>query len=165
MPTFARTALIVGGVASIGMLAIVLFYWPRLPYIVPQFFDATGDPNEYAAKYYLFVPPLALVAIWIGAYFSLRYPGWFRLPVRMNEYQIEVFKREGQILISVLLVELSLGFVYVQWQTVRTALNESEGLGWFFPSFFLICLIGTAVYFTWRTIILWGKASNQRSSS
>jgi uncharacterized membrane protein len=140
---------ILEGVALILLLsifAIVAWNWPDLPERVPKHFNASGQPDSWGGKSFLWFLPGVSAGLYLLMTAAAHYPGLINLPIRVDRSLPEV----RQILLSmtiVLKVVILMSFVYITQATIDAALGQGEGLGGFFlPVFLAVTLVPTAFY-------------------
>jgi uncharacterized membrane protein len=132
----------------LAMWGIVLFSFSKLPDVVPTHFDATGKPDAFGDKTSLLLLPVLSTILFAGMTIINNYPHIFNYPVKITPEnalrQYTIATRLVRTLKGVIMIL----FFIILYFTIRTALQESGGLGfWFLPLFLIMVYVPVLYYF------------------
>ncbi|MHA7058404.1 DUF1648 domain-containing protein [Aquimarina sp. M1] len=129
------------------MVLIPIFYFNDLPEIVPTHFNIKGRPDDYSKKSMIWILPAIGWMLGISLYVLNKFPHAFNYPTKISgENAFQIYK-DATRLIRMLNLIIIWSFVYVLYQSIRVAINKSEGLGsWFIPVFIGI-IFSTIIYY------------------
>ena len=142
-PFFDRLVGFLQGGCLLLLLGLPVIYWGQLPEVIPIHYGANGLPDGFGPKSSLWA--LAFIG---GLLFGVlqginRYPQYFNYPRPIpEEKKVEVYRQAQRVIKLLSLYVLGL-FTYIQWQTIRVAIGQAEGLGSaFLPVVFLPVVVG-----------------------
>lgn len=127
-------------------LFITIYFYPKLPDIVPSHFNAAGEADGWSGKGTIWISPAIAFVLFMGIRILTNYPHHLNYISPITEENAEYqYRLATRLLRSINLVIAGL-FFYIQWSIVNTALGKWEGSGkWFLPMF--IMLIGSITIF------------------
>jgi uncharacterized membrane protein len=118
------------GVLVLGVMAWTLFVaWPALPREVPVDFGTSGTPVAWGSKGLLLLFAGIALAVHLGLSLLRRIPHLYNYPFPITEANAERQYLLARLLVTALRTEVVGVFAYIEWQTIRVALGEAEGLG------------------------------------
>lgn len=121
--------------------------WSDIPHQVPQHYNAAGEVDAWAAKGFIFFPPVIGVVLWLVVQLAFRFPNAINMMDRPEARN----KKQRHIAMWMMLwiqLEIALLFSYLSIKDVYVAQGKAFGLGiWEMPIFFIV-LIGTAMGFS-----------------
>lgn len=129
--------LVLGGVAVILFIVVTAAYWSRLPEKIPTHFNFAGEPDAWGSKATLLLLPGVGTALYIGMAVLSRFPHVYNYLWRITEENAARQYLYARRLVLALGAEIGWLFLYITWQTVRTAQGHASGLG----PFFLIAIV------------------------
>ena len=133
-----------------SLIAVPIFYYGDLPDQVPIHFNMNGDPDNWSGKKMVFLMPLIGTFLAGLMYYLKDKPELYNYPVPVTEENKEKLFEIGKQMILVLNVLIVLLFNYINFISIKTGLNDQEGLhpyfGFVLVGFFL-CFMG---YYIWR---------------
>ena len=139
------------GAIAVAMLAPFVYLalnWTAMPATVPSHFGINGQPDAWGPRWNLFLlPALALVIVSLLSV-GKRFPNHFNYPVRITEENRERQRELGLELIDELRFIVATLLGYISIQQMRTALNQTNGLGVWTMLLLVAAVFGTiAAYF------------------
>ena len=135
MKTINKEYKIIDYISSIALLVSLIFpaiFYSHLPDQIPIHFNATGQADNEADKITLWIIPI------LGFIF---YFGLFKLEKYLTTERAGKETMVAQKILKILNLIISLSFSYITVQIVLTALNKSEGLGFWFIYVFTFSMI------------------------
>jgi uncharacterized membrane protein len=122
-------------ILAIASWTISIYYWDKLPAVIPVHFGISGQPDDWAAKslFYVFLIP-SLQSLMLAAFIFLYYrPQYSNIPTTMLLMTLDKKHREHAFrLIRIMLVGISLWigflFTYIAYGMNVSAMNTSLGL-------------------------------------
>ncbi|MGI6549397.1 MAG: DUF1648 domain-containing protein [Syntrophomonadales bacterium] len=139
------------GVAGLActalMVGLVIYYWPELPARIPTHFGASGTPDGWGSKHSLLYLAGVGALLYVVMFVLSRYPHLYNYLTTITESNAETQYRMAMDLMIVLGNVIIWMFTYMTWQTIQTALGQSEGMGaWFLPVFLFLSSGPIVVY-------------------
>nr|WP_255437712.1 DUF1648 domain-containing protein [Thalassobacillus sp. CUG 92003] len=131
-----------------------MMVWAELPAEVPRHFNASGEPDAYASKGFIFFLPAIGLFLTTLMGLAMHFPSLINIPIKREERNREEYILESQKLVAWLQVLLAAGFAYCHWQTILVAMGESSGLGlWYLPIFLgaIFCVLSFFLVRIWKT--------------
>lgn len=109
-------------------IAIVLPYWAHLPDSIPLHFGIGGKPDEWGAKAIIWFFPAIATVMYLAMTITSFFPHTFNYPVQITqENAIQQYQIALKLIIW-LKTELLWLFVFIEWQIIQVALEESQEL-------------------------------------
>ncbi|HYD91359.1 MAG TPA: DUF1648 domain-containing protein [Flavobacterium sp.] len=118
-----------GGIALLLLWALVIYFYPKLPDIVPIHFNFNGEADGFGDRQTMFLLPVIGTLLFMVLTALSLYPHTFNYPVKITEdnalrqYTIAVrmmrFLKLGVIIL----------FGIIEYGTIRTATQQAQGLG------------------------------------
>ncbi|MCK9203740.1 MAG: DUF1648 domain-containing protein [Bacteroidales bacterium] len=144
-------------IALIGFLSfigIVLYYFPKLPDMVPSHFNEWGAPDNWENKSSVW----SLLGITVFIYALLTFinfiPHRFNFPVRITPQNALRQYTLAMRLIRYLKIVLVWMFFYIDLTTIRVTSKSAAGLGtWFLPVIIVLILLPLIIY----SLLVWKK--------
>lgn len=144
----------IAGLVGTGfMVGLLIYYWPDLPAVIPTHFGASGLPDGWGSKQtMLFVAGVGAV-LYLVMFVLSRYPHLYNYPWAITESNAEIQYSMASTFMVVLANVIIWMFTYIVWQTIQTALGQSEGMGsWFLP---------VVLFMTFGPMAVWLIASSR----
>lgn len=132
----------------LGFVGTVVYYFPRLPEIIPSHYDGAGNPDGYTGK--LSIWALTGVSIFIYTLLTIinLFPYKFNFPIKITPGNALRHYTLAMRLIRYLKAILILIFFYIDLVTIRISQQSSTGLGiWFLPVSMGLVFAPVIVYF------------------
>ena len=151
---------VLGLVFLLLMIGLPVYYFSELPEVIPQHFNAAGEPDGFSQKSIIWVLPAIGLMMYSSMWALNRYPHIFNYPTEITK---DNAKRQYHIatkLIRTLNFIIAGSFVYIVYRTIRTALDGGNGLGISFLPVFLVLIFGTIGIYLYQAIR--GPLTNQR---
>lgn len=133
------------------MLVYLFVQYGALPDQVPGHYDGAGQVDRWGGKEELFLLPLIGAALWIGMSVLEKYPHTYNY-LNLTEENAEAQYKNGRLMINVLKNEMVILFSWINFQNIRVALGEADGLGSFFMPVFLAVIFGSILFFMIRML-------------
>ena len=111
------------------MVGLVIYYWPELPARIPTHFGASGTPDGWGSKHSLLYLAGVGALLYVVMFVLSRYPHLYNYLTTITESNAETQYRMAMDLMIVLGNVIIWMFTYMTWQTIQTALGQSEGMG------------------------------------
>ncbi len=129
---------------------VVFFYWPRLPGLVPQHFNARGEVDAWGPLWVLALLPALAVVMVAGFSWLMRYLHRYNYPWLITpENARRQYELANEMLATVQAVIAWL-FCLISWEVCRLAVGESALLGPFFLPLGLVPLFGSIAWYLLR---------------
>jgi uncharacterized membrane protein len=136
-----------GFVFMVILVAIPLIFSKDLPERIPVHFNLAGEPDGYGTKLSLWILPLTGAVTYIGMTILELFPYLFNYPVEITPENALTQYRFGTRLIRILKTVIVLLFSFISYQTIKTALGTSSGLGKAFLPIFLSVTFGSIIVY------------------
>lgn len=125
---------IIGWLSLILLWGLIISNFSNLPNRVPTHFNSSGQVDGYGNKASIFLLPIIGAVIFIVISVISKFPHIFNYPTTINKENAERQYRNGLRMMRYLKFIISLTFLIIEYQTIQTALGNSDGLGvWFLP--------------------------------
>ncbi len=114
-----------------ALLALVLppaWYFPHLPDQLPSHFNGSGVPDAWAQKGSIWIMPLLGLVLYAGLAFMSRYPHLMNYPVTVTAENAEKLYTMATRSLRFLKLLLMVWFAYVNYTTIRIALQQAQQL-------------------------------------
>lgn len=141
------TALL-GVVAS---LAIGGYYWSRLPASVPLHFGITGEPDLWGPKLTFWLIPSIGVISYLSMTLTNFFPNTFNYPVPITPENIENQYKIARQLLLWMKAELTGLLLWIEWQMIQVALQNSPRFSILYLLVFLGILFFTVGFYLWQS--------------
>lgn len=145
---------IIFNLTAIASIVATVIYskvmWSKIPSIVPTHFNSLGQVNGYGSKDTLLILPIISIVFFVAINLLAKFPHVFNYTIKITEENAKRQYRNARLLLRVLLAEISILFLYIQWSSIKGAMTSSAGLGVLFTPLYMIIVIATLVYFITR---------------
>lgn len=156
MKTVHKIGFILSGALALTSLGVAIYYWNKLPSVIPTHFGISGQPDAWNPKsiWYSFMIP-ALQTIMLGFFIFLYYkPQYSDMPTTLWLMTMEEHKRDHAFdLIRTMLVGIALWigslFTYLTYAMNQSALDNNFGPN---PWLMLSLIGGMILWLIWWTI-------------
>lgn len=156
MKTWHKLGLIIAAVLAAASWGIAIYYWGKLPNIIPTHFGISGQPDAWNPKsvWYTFLIPV-LQTLMLGSFVFLYYkPQYSDMPTTLWLMTLDEKHRNHAFdLIRTMLVGISLWigalFTYITYMMNASALSKNVGLS---PVVMLTVLAGMLIWLGWWTV-------------
>lgn len=129
------------------LILLPIIYFGDLPGKIPTHFKGSGMPDGYGSKSTLLLfPAIGFILYFLLTIISL-YPHIFNFPVKITPQNAEVQYRLAIRLLRVLKTLILMMFAFICYQTIRTAMGITTGLGKVFLPVFLLLTFGVVVLY------------------
>jgi Protein of unknown function (DUF1648) len=127
-------------------IAVVRYFWDRMPREVPTHFNGLGTPDAYGDKTELLIVPV--IALFLYAMISTLsfFPQLFNYPVTVTDQNRGRLQALAVAMLGWLKAQLTWTFAYIVWGSVRVAAGASSGLSIAFLPVMLLLVGGTVVW-------------------
>lgn len=132
-------------VCGAAILLLLLVYpltmYADMPDTIPMHFDASGNPDRYAAKVQIWLLPILELAVYIGLVYLNRYPHTFNYPLDITEENAERQYQLATRFIRLINISVAVVFCYITYQIIQSAMTGVGGMGtWFLPTVILLTM-------------------------
>ncbi|MFN8256571.1 MAG: DUF1648 domain-containing protein [Bacteroidales bacterium] len=131
-----------GVIGLIALLTFPLYYLPQLPEQIPGHYNSLGIPDSFSSRNTIWALPITGLVMYVGLTFLNRFPHIFNYPVKVTEENAPQLYSLSTRMIRILKNLLVIIFLYINYQTIKVALNQSSGLGEVFLPAVLIVILG-----------------------
>jgi hypothetical protein len=146
---------IVSLVILVGVGVVTIALWTRLIDFVPTQMNLFGSVDYFAPKNTMIVIPSVVLVLYVIATVASWYPQYLPYAAKVTEENHIRLYSIGKKSLSVLRMELSLFFAYLNIAGILTATPPylMHGLGRIYLYVTLFVLVGTVVYFVYREML------------
>lgn len=137
---------ILGIISVLGVLiawTYLIVSWARLPNKIPTHFDFSGRVDSWGGKGSLLIVPIFMAVLYIILTITSKFPESFNYMVNITEENARRQYQNARTSMAWLRAEITVMFLYLEWQGIQVAINKSTGLGLWFLPVFLIIVFGT----------------------
>lgn len=134
----------------VSLFTIPAIFYGDLPDQIPIHYNFQGEPDNWSGKKMIFFMPIIGSFLCLLMYYLKDKPELYNYPVPVteeNRAHLFVLGKEMILVLNVLIVFL---FNYINFISIKTGLNDQEGLppyfGWALLAFFLLFM----GYYIWR---------------
>lgn len=149
---FEKFIELIGILGLILIIVITIFYYNKLPNVIPTHFNAAGKANGWGGKGSLIILPIIVYILYIGLTILKKYPHIYNYICEITELNAREQYQSARTMITLLKAELVYFFAYIQWGTIKSASTNSEGLSLWFLPITLIIIFGTIGYYIHKSI-------------
>jgi uncharacterized membrane protein len=138
-------------IAILGLLTLFgtgIYYFPKLPEIVPTHFNGSGQPDDYGSKSYFWILPG--IGLFIYALLTLinLVPHQFNYLVKITPENALKQYTYGTRFIRYLKMLILWMFFYINFSIIQTINHPSAGFGiWYVPAFLGFIFLPMIGYF------------------
>ncbi len=129
------------------LIGFPIYYFSKLPEIIPTHFNALGEPDGFSKKDTIWVLPVIGFFMYFGMLITNKFPHVFNYPTVITEENAERQYRLVTKLIRTMNMLMTGGFFYIGYSTIQTALSKGAGLGTFFLVVFLTSIFGSIGFY------------------
>lgn len=122
---------VIGIVGVLLICFLVIYFYNRLPNVIPVHFALNGQPNGFTTKSMLWMFPAISLVFYVVLSLQIR-----------SHYFLN-----AALLMRILKVIITLVFLYVTFVAIQVGLGEMKGLGQWFLTTMLLIIISTVVIF------------------
>ena len=121
--------------------------WTGLPNKIPTHFDFSGRVDSWGGKGSLLIAPIFMSVLYIILTITSKFPESFNYMVNITEENARKQYQNARTLMAWVRTEITVMFLYLEWQSIQVAVSKSTGLGiWFLPVFLIIVFGTLGVY-------------------
>ncbi|MFA6151792.1 MAG: DUF1648 domain-containing protein [Chitinophagaceae bacterium] len=143
-----------GYILLVLMWALPLFYYSRLPEIIPIHFNAAGKVDGYGIKATIFLLPAIGSALFAGLKILNRFPHIHNYAVKITTENALKQYTNSTRLVRLINTVVLLVFAIIVFEIIQTASGKSSTLGiWFLP-FTLLLILVPVTFFTVKSFSL-----------
>lgn len=144
---------ILGFISLLGTIIIWIYFiasWKHIPHQVPTHFGALGKPDSWGEKKALLFLPIVQSVLYPLLTITSKFPQHYNYLTNITEENAERQYQNARTLILWLSAEITVLFLFLEYQSIKVAMNYSTGLAiWFLPVF-LLTLFGTLGLYIYR---------------
>lgn len=155
-----KVGLAIAVLLALVSLMIAIYYWNKLPSVIPTHFGFNGQPDDWQNKSVLWVFMIPLLQLFIAGGFIFLYwkPQYSDMPTTLWLMTMEEHKKEHAFdLIRTMLVGTGLWVgVLLTYMTImmnKSAINEVSGMD---PWLLLVIVGGMIAWLIWWTVKVYG---------
>ncbi|MEI6049502.1 MAG: DUF1648 domain-containing protein [Bacteroidota bacterium] len=131
-------------------IVIPLVYYKELPVTIPTHFNSAGLPDGFGSRSTLWILPVTSLFMYLLMTILEAFPQIYNFPVEITPENAPTQYRMATRLIRILKTVILIIFSFISYQTIKTAIGTSAGLGKaFLPVFLLITFGVIIVYVVW----------------
>ena len=119
----------------------------NLPERIPTHFNIAGEPDGYGSKSTLWILPVTAVIMYIGMTILELFPHIYNYPVEITPENAVRQYRIATRLIRILKTIIAILFSFLSYQTIKTALGITGGLGKVFLPVSLLITFGVIIIY------------------
>jgi uncharacterized membrane protein len=129
------------------LIALALYYLPRLPEKIPIHFNGAGTPDGFGSKASVWIIPVTGVCMYFLLTVLAFFPQIYNFPVKITQGNAFVQYRLATRFIRILKTLLLVLFVYLNYKSLETAMHKASGLGKAFMPAFLLIVFGAIIFY------------------
>jgi uncharacterized membrane protein len=134
------------------LIALPLIFSNDLPERIPIHFNLAGKPDGYGTRMILWSLPIIGAAMYFGMTILEAFPYIYNYPVEITPDNVVNQYRLGTRLIRILKTIILMIFSFISYQTIKTALGKTTGLGKAFLPIFLLITSGVIIIYIVRSL-------------
>ena len=128
-------------------LFITIYFYPKLPDIIPSHFNAAGEADGWSGKGTIWISPAIAFVLFAGIRILTNYPHQLNYITAITEENAEYQYRLATRLLRSLNLVIAGIFFYLQWSIVNAAFGKWEESGaWFLPVFISLMVFIVVFY-------------------
>ena len=134
---------------TIIMWVYLIATWNDLPLKIPKHFGISGKPDSWGGRGSLLMLPIIQTIFYVFFIVLSKIPQYYNYVVTITEENAARQYLSSRMLLTFVFTEISVAFLFLQWQSVQVAFSRANGLGiWFLPVFLtvLFVTIGISIY-------------------
>lgn len=128
---------LVGWIALFLMVLIPIFFYEKLPDVVPNHFGPDGKPDGFGSKAVIFLLPIIGIITYVGLFYMNKFPRSFNYPVKITSENTEIQYKIVTRMIRNMNTFISISILYITCNIVYGAMHGEIGLGFGFKILFL----------------------------
>ena len=144
---------ILGIMGLLLLFGYPLFSYGSLPEQIPTHFNASGQPDDFSAKWTVWILPAAGLAMYLLFHGIKQIPDKYNYPVKITTENAAFQYKNAVRMMTFFQASIVVSMAYITLITIQTALGNAEGLGTYFVQLFLLIFIGGGIYFTWQSAV------------
>jgi len=155
MKKWHKVGLVIGVLLAAASWAIAIYYWGKLPSVIPTHFGFNGLPDSWNEKtlFYVFLLPFVQTLLAGGFFFLYFHPQYSDMPTTLWLMTMEEHKRDHAFdLIRTMLVGTGLWvgvlLTYMTYAMNASALQQGLGMN---PWLLLAVVFGMILWLIWWT--------------
>lgn len=121
--------------------------WDKMPNVVPTHFNFKGEVNGYGSKNSLFILPIMSVIMFIAFNILSMFPHIFNYPIKITMENAKRQYANARLLLIVIMAEINVIFLYLQWGSIYSAITPSAGTQVQFMPIGIFIIIATVIVF------------------
>ncbi len=143
---------LIGVIAIILLFTMPIYYFDRLPGLIPSHFAFDGTPDGYSGKITIWILPAIGIIMYAGMNILNRFPHIFNYLVKITEENARRQYKLATRFIRILNTIIAALFCYMTFVTIQTAIGNQDGLGEFSIIFCLILIFGSIGIYFYKSI-------------
>jgi len=140
----------IGILGFMTLIALPIIYFNQLPNIIPVHFGFNGQPDGFGTKDVIWIMPVLGTFLFLGMSLLNKHPHILNYPQMVTEDNAERLYKTATRMMRVLNALVACIFAYMTFGTIQTALGNQNGLGTMFLTIFLILILGTTGYSSYK---------------
>jgi uncharacterized membrane protein len=134
-------------VGLIFMFAFIIYYYPKLPRVIPVHFDEYGTPRENGSRDNIWIIPSMTLLIHMILPFRERISPILRSPKFLKRVYTQTQFNARVRLFRYTKMIMTWGLFYISASTVRLSLHTGLGVAAWFPWVFVTAIFVPTVYY------------------
>jgi uncharacterized membrane protein len=134
------------------LIVLPLIFLKDLPEKIPIHFNLAGEPDGYGTRLSLWLLPITGAVMYLGMTIIEAFPHIYNYPVEITSENAVTQYRLGTRLIRILKTVILIIFSFLSYQTIKTALGHTAGLGKAFLPIFLLVTLGVIITYIVRSL-------------
>jgi len=143
---------LIGIIGLLILIALPIYFFDKLPEIIPRHFAANGEPDGFSGKGIIWTLPIIGIVMYVGMFWLNKYPHIFNYPQQVTKDNALRLYTIGTKMIRTLNAIITCVFVYITYSKIQTALGNQDGLGTWFTPVFMILIFGVTGYFFYQSM-------------
>lgn len=119
---------IIAVILMVSLVAYLAVMWNALPDVMPIHFTLDGEIDRWGSRYILIVFPVIGIGTWVLIYLVKNSPHKYNYVVKITEENAAVQYRLARVLMRVVMVEILLVFLSVEWLIIRNGMDGGRSL-------------------------------------
>jgi uncharacterized membrane protein len=115
-------------ITLILLCCLSVFYYLKLPEIIPTHFNAAGQADDYGSKLTIFILPGIAILLNVAFTILVRYPHKFNYPVKITPENMARQQRFAVLLVRTLKLAINLVFIMITITIYLAVSNKGQQL-------------------------------------
>ncbi|RAW03065.1 DUF1648 domain-containing protein [Pseudochryseolinea flava] len=141
-----------GALFLLSSIGIPIFFFQKLPAVIPIHFDFAGVPNGTGSKINVLIAPALGAAVYVGIFLVKRYSNRMNYPVPVTDANRATLLKLSLRMMRWIRVIIAIFFTLLVVSMVRVGLGYDERADMFLMIYFLLALIAVVSYYMYQMI-------------